>query len=57
MLDHDRHAKLQEARKATRASMSVLVRVSVDRLMSEIGYPNQPDWHALTKLLDAAGES
>jgi hypothetical protein len=50
MLDHDRHTMLRAARDR-RFSMSEVVRVSVDRLMRDIGYPDKPDWEALDKMI------
>lgn len=50
MLDHERHEMLRAA-KGRRFSMSEVVRVSVDKLMREIGYPENPDWEALDRLI------
>ena len=43
ILDLDHHTKLKKASKATRIPMSELMRISVDRLMLEIGDPAQPN--------------
>jgi len=56
MLDHDRHEMLRAA-KGRRFSMSEVVRVSVDRLMKDIGYPENPDWGALDRMIDPPEES
>ena len=50
MLDRERHEMLRAA-KGRRFSMSEVVRASVDKLMREIGYPDNPDWDALDKLI------
>ena len=50
MLDDERHAMLRAA-KDRRFSMSEVVRVSVNRLMREIGYPESPDWEALDRMI------
>ena len=50
MLDQQRHEMLRAA-KDRRFSMSEVVRASVDKLMREIGYPENPDWDALDKLI------
>ena len=51
MLDPERHSKLKAASKSTRISMSELVRISVDRLMEELGDPQHPSAAALATLL------
>ena len=53
MLDHERHEMLRAARER-RFSMSEVVRVSVERLMREIGYPERPDWEALDRIIGPA---
>ena len=55
MLDHDRHEMLRAA-KDRRFSMSEVVRASVNKLMREIGYPENPDWEALDWLISAADD-
>lgn len=51
MFDPENHAKLKAASKSTRISMSELVRISVARLILEIGDPERPDPTALAGLL------
>ena len=55
MLDHDRHEMLRAARER-RFSMSEVVRASVDRMMREIGYPENPDWEALDRAVNCADD-
>lgn len=55
MLDRDRHEMLRAA-KDRRFSMSEVVRASVDRLMREIGYPENPDWEALDRMIGSADD-
>lgn len=54
MLDERRRVKLKDASRSTRISMSELVRISVDRLISEIGDPKRPDVLALAAILGSA---
>ena len=56
MLDDERHEMLLAA-KGHRFSMSEVVRASVDKLMREIGYPENPDWDALDKLIGRGGDA
>jgi hypothetical protein len=51
MLDDRRHSNLKAVSKATRISMSELVRLSVDHMMRELGDPVKPDMAALAGLL------
>ncbi len=52
MLDAERHTKLKDASHSTRISMSELVRISIDRLMADIGDPRRPKAAALARLLE-----
>ncbi len=53
MLDHERHNMLRAA-KDRRFSMSEVVRASIDQLMSEIGYPDKPNWDELGRIVGPA---
>ena len=55
MPDASRPAKLDAASEATRIPTSGLVRISLDRLMLELGNPARPDPEALSQL-PRAGE-
>lgn len=56
MLDHERHEMLRAA-KGRRFSMSEVVRVSMGKLMRELGYPENPDWDALDKMIGRSEDS
>ena len=50
MLDSDCHLRLQAVSRATRLSMSELVRLSVRQALRQLGDPERPDPGAVTAL-------
>jgi hypothetical protein len=52
MLDRELHAKLWKVSEKTQFSMSLLVRLSAERLMREVGDPEQPSLAVLANLLE-----
>lgn len=55
MLDHERREMLRAAR-GRRSSMSEVGRASVDRLMREICYPENPAWEALDRVIGSPND-
>lgn len=52
MLDSELHTKLGKVSEKTQFSMSLLVRLSTERLMREVGDPENPSLTVLTRLLE-----
>lgn len=52
MLDPELHARLGKVSEKTQFSMSLLVRLSAERLLREVGDPENPSLPVLTKLLE-----
>ena len=57
MLDPELHAQLGKVSAKTQFSMSLLVRLSTERLMREVGDPENPSMAVLTKLLEESRAS
>ena len=57
MLDRELHARLGKVSEKTQFSMSLLVRLSAERLLREVGDPENPSIAVLTKLLEESRAS